>query len=107
MSDKLKSKLRVLELIREKKNVLFGSLSPIITNVDKDEAWREITGFAIDHGLIPSNKESKYIRDIYWQNARKRTMKKIDESKKTGAKGGPNVKLDDLDQIVLDIIGKF
>lgn len=69
--------------------------------------WEKITNEAICLGLIPASKNSKYIRDIYWQNIRRRTIRKIDDSRKIGAAGGKQLVLDDIDNMVIDIVGKF
>lgn len=107
MADKEKSRRRVLNLIREQKKLLFGAFSPTVTNIDEEEAWRKISSVAVERGLIKSDKDGKYIRDVFWQNARKRTLKKVDDHKKTGAAGGEGAVLDDQDQMVLDIVGMF
>lgn len=104
--DRDKSKLRVLEMIRQNRDTLFGAFSADLTKIDKHEAWEQIADEAKNLGLIASNKDVHYVRDTFWQNLRKRTMKKIDDHKVTGASGGADAKLDDIDEIVLDIIGK-
>lgn len=106
MDHKEKAKLRVLQLIREKKDTLFGAFSAKLTKLDKIDGWETILEEAKKLGLIPSNKCVSYLRDIYWQNIRKRTMKKIDDSHVTGAAGGEKCVLDDIDKLVIDIIGK-
>lgn len=105
MGDKDKSRVRVLELIRSQRETLFGAFSPSLTKVDKYNAWESITDEAKSLGLIAANKMPNYMRDVYWQNLRKRTMKKIDDYRATGSSGGNDAKLDDIDHIVLDIIG--
>lgn len=108
MSDKAKSKIRVLEMIRNQRETLFGAFSPQLTKVDKNEAWDNIAEEAAKLGLIPTeNKSPTYIRDTFWQNVRKRTLKKIDDYRATGAAGGSDAKLDEIDHIVLDIIGEI
>lgn len=73
----------------------------------KNEAWDKITKKAISLGLVAANKDSKYVREVYWQNLRKRTMSKVDESRATGSAGGKSVILDDADNMIIDIIGMF
>lgn len=107
MADKVQSKLRILELIRDNRRTLFGAFSADLTKIDKSEAWEEILDEATKLGLIAANKDINYIRDVYWQNLRKRTMKKIDDSKVTGAAGGKEAQLDDIDHLVMDIIGRW
>lgn len=108
MTDKEQSRLRILEMILNQQKTLFGAFSPTLTKVDKVHAWDEITDEGVKLGLIPSSKQSSpsYMRDIFWQNVRKRTLKKIDDHRATGAAGGKDAKLDDIDKLVLQIIGK-
>lgn len=68
-------------------------------------SWEKITKKSIEMGILPSHKDAKYVRDIYWQNLRKRTMKKIDQSRQTGSAGGKEVVLNEIDNMVMDIIG--
>lgn len=56
---------------------------------------------------MAANKDAKYVREVYWQNLRKRTMNKLDQSRKTGSGGGKCMILDDVDNIIIDIIGMF
>lgn len=107
MADKVQSKLRILELIRDNRRTLFGAFSADLTKIDKSEAWEEILDEAKKLGLIAANKDINYIRDVHWQNLRKRTMKKIDDSKVTGAAGGKEAQSDDIDHLVMDIIGRW
>lgn len=105
MADRRQSKVKVLQMIRDRKDILFGQFSPKVTKIDKTEAWDTITEEAKSLGVIPSNKDSSYIKDTYWQNLRKRTMKKVEPA--TGEAGGKQAKFDEIDDLVLDIIGKF
>lgn len=63
----------------------------------------KITKTAIGLGLLPADKDSKYVREVYWQNIRRRTVKKIDESRATGAAGGKELVFNDVDNLVIDI----
>lgn len=106
MADKTKAKLRILQLIRDEREILFGAFSSKLTKIHKMDAWERILEEAKNLGLISTSKTASYIRDIFWQNLRKRTMKKIDDAQQTGGPGGEGCILDDIDQMVLDIIGK-
>lgn len=107
MAEKDKGKMRILNLIRDKKDTLFGAFSPKLTKIDKQDAWEEILEEGKRLGLIPSAKDINYIRDVFWQNLRKRTLKKMDESQVTGGAGGEKCIMDDMDHLVLDIIGEL
>lgn len=69
--------------------------------------WENITRTAISLGLLPTHRDAKYVREVYWQNIRRRTVEKLDDSRATGASGGKEMILDDVDNLVIDIIGKF
>ena len=45
----------------------------------------------------------KTLRDVIWANIRRGTIKKVSDSKKTGARGS---ELTELDDTVLDILGR-
>lgn len=100
-------KIKLLKLIRDERTTLFSAFSPTITNKKKQETWEKIAKAAAAEGLVPAHKNGKYIRDVYWQNIRRRTIKKIDNSHTTGAAGGTDMALDELDNLVMDIIGKW
>lgn len=97
---------QLLELIREYRTTFFGEFSTKLTYKNKTNAWMKVTDRAKSLGLLHSSIDYKYLRDVYGQNLRRRTMKKIDESHKTGAPGGTEMMLDDTDNLVIDIIGK-
>lgn len=99
--------MKFLELVREHRSLIFGAFSSTITKKAKNAAWEKITAEAIQLGLVPASKDAKYVREIYWQNLRKRTISKIDESRKTGSAGGTRMILDDVDNMIIDIIGTF
>lgn len=68
------AKKQFLIKIREKKDVLFGAFSAIITKEKKCQEWREIADFAKSVCLIPPEKEWTYARDVLWQNIKKGTV---------------------------------
>ncbi|CAH1099706.1 unnamed protein product [Psylliodes chrysocephalus] len=94
-----------LRKILKLKNELFGQFSTTITKESRKTAWINVRDYAVSIGLIGSDKEFCYVRDVTWPNLRSRTMTKIDQSNKTGAQGGPESKLDDTDKLVIEIIG--
>lgn len=101
------AKKKLLEIIREQRSTIFGAFSSTITNKQKQECWEKIAKEAIALGLIPASKNAKYVRDTYWQNIRRKTIKKIDDSRRTGAAGGEEMVLDDIDNMVIDIVGEI
>lgn len=100
------AKVKLLELIRENRTTLFGAFSSTISKQKKTEIWDMITRKAIGLGLLPAHRDAKYVRETYWQNLRRRTVKKMDDARRTGGAGGPDSIFDDVDKVVLDIIGK-
>ncbi|XP_067014637.2 uncharacterized protein [Anabrus simplex] len=99
------NKLLILNKIRDAKEILFGAFSSL-TKEDKVREWRNIHNIALSVGLIPDAKDFTYVRDVLWQNLKKTTVAKLDNAKKTGSAGGKISKLTDIDNIVIDIIGK-
>lgn len=97
--------MQILELIRDHRTTIFGKFSTSLTSKQKNDVWDQITTKAISLGLLAANKDSKYLRDTYWQNIRRRTVKKIDASRETGSAGGKDMIFDDVDNMVIDIIG--
>lgn len=100
------SKIQVLQLIRDHRTTIFGKFSNSLASKDKHKVWEKITTEAKILGLLPESKDAKYVRDVYWQNIRRRTVKKLDEQRKTGAAGGKELMFDDVDNLVIDIIGR-
>jgi hypothetical protein len=88
--------------IRERKDVITGTLSPKLTNRMKTTAWEEVFSemAAIGCGI----KTVTYLRDTVWNNVKRAVKGRVLESRKTGAAGS---KLSEFDQVVLDIIGKM
>ncbi|KAL1516245.1 hypothetical protein ABEB36_000164 [Hypothenemus hampei] len=106
MSARKESKILILRDIRDKKEILMGAFSEKLTKADKNKAWGEVHEKAVALGIVPSNKNFMYTRNTFWQNVRKNTMKKLDARKKTGEKGGKECKLNEIDNLVCDIIGR-
>ncbi|GAB0099107.1 hypothetical protein DMENIID0001_149390 [Sergentomyia squamirostris] len=99
-------RVEVLRIIAEKKEVLFGRFSAALTHDDKQRAWDEVCAEGKAMGWVGQNVTSHHIREISWQNWRKRTIQKRNGMSKTGAAGGKRSKLDAGDEIVLDIVGR-
>lgn len=100
--DKSLSRQKILELIRSKKTVLFGTISKQLTVTEKTLAWDAVAEEAKKLGVFPSEKDTKYLRDVLWHNIRKRTLKKLNDS---GDVGGKKAKLDAVDNLIIVIIG--
>lgn len=92
-------------MVRNHRSTIFGAFSTSITKKHKNDTWDNITKKAIAMGLVSADRDAKYVREVYWQNLRKRTMNKLDSSRSTGSGGGKSVILDDIDNMIIDIIG--
>ena len=94
-------KLLLAQLVRDNKSVVLAPFSSTVTKKAKQEAWesilRQLNGVRVNVDNI------KTLRDVIWANIRRGTIKKVSESKKTGAGGS---ELTELDDTVLDILGR-
>ncbi|KAJ9581681.1 hypothetical protein L9F63_023145 [Diploptera punctata] len=100
------NKENFLRKILENRNILFGTFSPTVTKEIKKTLWREIRDYAVEIGVVTNDKDYSYVRDTTWPNMKSRTMLKVDNASRTGMNGGSSSKLDNIDQLVLQILGK-
>ncbi|KAJ3654354.1 hypothetical protein Zmor_013547 [Zophobas morio] len=84
----------------------FGAFSPSLIKETKQEQWKNIYTTALSLQLVPAGKDWTYVRDTTWPNLRKRALEKKDKIKKTGTGGGKESRLTEVDNKVLDILGK-
>jgi hypothetical protein len=101
-----KDKTVFVSMMKEKKDILFGAFSPTLTKDMKAACWQQIIQQcgALGIKLIPHGKDWTYVRDIIWcSNVRMPTIRKVDKTKKTGS---GFVLMTDLDNLVLDVIGR-
>ena len=110
------------------KGIIFGSFNKIPdAHNKKREIWLEIETIMKSNGY---DKEEEYLRDAEWKNLRVATMvsvfisiiflknnqnykcytylfkKKVDNRNLMGAEGGVEKRLSEIDDLVLEIIGK-
>ncbi|XP_069670087.1 uncharacterized protein [Periplaneta americana] len=95
-----------LRKVLDLKNELFGAFSINITKETRRQAWIKLRDYAVSMALISSEKDFTYIRDATWPNIRNRTLKKLDSVSKNVTGGGSDIKLDSIDHLVLEIIGR-
>ncbi|XP_068083801.1 uncharacterized protein [Anabrus simplex] len=95
-----------LRKVLELKGQLFGAFSLTVTKDSKRQAWMELRDYAVAIGLVTADKDHTYVRDATWPNMRSRTVAKVDNAYQTGSGGGSSKKLDVIDHLVLDIIGR-
>ena len=95
-------KLKLLQLVLERKRILFGKFSPTVTKSLKIKAWNEIAVIMKEDGA--TFKDALDLRDNHFSNLKRCCTRKLDKAAKTGE--GQGDELDDLDNLVLKIIGK-
>ena len=97
------SKLLFLKEVLLRKEVIFGSFNSIADGRKRKKAsWNDIHSIMVANGC---DKSVEYL-SIFWKNLRTATLKKVDNPKRTGTEGGRESKLTELDDFVLQIIGK-
>ncbi|XP_049316810.1 uncharacterized protein LOC125779494 [Bactrocera dorsalis] len=100
------NKLAVLQVIKGKKDSLFGSFQNNATcKTQKQDGWTEVLKTAQSLGLAAANREWTYARDNLFGLWKSRTLAKKDNAKRTGTAGGKNVLLDEVDNYIRDILG--
>lgn len=99
-------KLLFLKEVLHRKDILFGSFNDLSEgHRKKKQAWEDILTVLKCNGYHGDTTYCK-LRDNTWKNIRTATMKKVDNRKQTGAEGGPGNQLNDVDELVLQIVGK-
>lgn len=91
--------------IEKKRDILFAAFSNTITKTTKDAAWEAIAEKAKSVNVIGAQKNGKFLRDVTWQNWRKRAIEKRDKNRRTGAGGGKKVTITEMEELVFRIIG--
>ena len=81
------TKMQFINMVYDKRDILFGKYDESITKDAKRLAWIEIDESmkALDIHLIPAGKDWTYLRDVTWRNLLASARKRHDAKKKTGA----------------------
>ena len=95
-------KLLLAQLVREDKTIVLAPFLSTVTEKAKQQAWENILSQI--NGIGANVDSIKTLRDVIWANIRQSTIKKVSESKKTGV--GGSGQLSELDETVLDILGR-
>ena len=92
--------------IKDRKEILFGKFNNTITRESKIEAWNAIhETLKLQNVQLAVQKDACYFRDSVWPNLKRYTLEKRDRRNRTGAEGGSKATFNDVDHIVLDILG--
>lgn len=75
-SSLIKQKLALLEEVKKRKNVLFGSFNNT-TKLEKEAAWKEVLVVAHSMQLASADKDWRYARDNLFGLWKSRTLVKI------------------------------
>lgn len=99
-----KQKLALVQLIFEQKDLLMAPFSPMITRKKKLLAWDDIRNNLLAIGADPEAiPNSKILRDKIWPNIKRLSLEKTSSQGKTGGAGG---KLTEIDEFVINIVGR-
>ncbi|PSN41065.1 hypothetical protein C0J52_18311 [Blattella germanica] len=102
--DKDLKKLAVLEVIKDKKEILFGNFNNKLTQADKQAAWTEVLQRAQSLQLVGADKTWTFARDNLFGLWKCRALAKRDNAKKTGTGGGKSKQPDEVDEAIYDIL---
>nr|CAI5821183.1 unnamed protein product [Callosobruchus analis] len=102
MTAQTKSEKKKLETVKTLSSAVFLAN---LQKKEKIECWKAIHQKCTSLGLVAPDKDWTYCRDVFWQNVKKATLKKVDNRRKTGSAGGTDCKYTEIDNIVLDILG--
>ncbi|CAD5223069.1 unnamed protein product [Bursaphelenchus okinawaensis] len=98
---KFEEKRLLLQAICDRKEALFGPNAAKMKPAQKQALWEEVIDtFRQNCPDSTAELSSGYVRGIFWQNLRKRTL-----AKKERAMTDENVKFDELDELVAQILG--
>ena len=78
-------KLLLAQLVKEHKLIVLAPFSSTVTKKVKQKAWEKIRRQL--NGVGANIDSAKTLRDVLLANIRRATLKKVSESKKTGAGG--------------------
>ncbi|KAI6213164.1 hypothetical protein M3Y94_00118300 [Aphelenchoides besseyi] len=98
---KFEEKRQLLQAILDRKDQLFGAVAAKMKPAIKQSLWEEVISTFRRHCPESTAELSAgYVRGIFWQNLRKRTL-----AKRERAQTDENVKFDELDELVSAILG--
>lgn len=107
MSSKKNENVELLTMIREHKEVLFGKFTAMITFEKKQKTWQKIFDDCAAKGHKWTNgRDIEWLKNSKYPSMKNTTKVKVDNAKKTGSGGGKEAKFNDVDNLILDIIGR-
>ncbi|CAG9759995.1 unnamed protein product [Ceutorhynchus assimilis] len=99
----MEKKISFLQKLREYKEILDGKFSDKVSSEKKQQAWEELLQYAKSIGMVSESCTKEKLRDTTWGNWKRRAKEKLDKSRQTGS---GKVILTELDNLVLDILGR-
>ncbi|XP_017478451.1 PREDICTED: uncharacterized protein LOC108368174 isoform X2 [Rhagoletis zephyria] len=99
-------KLAVLEVVKKKKNILFGKFQNKVANkIEKEAAWKGVLEKAQSLGLAAPNRDWTYARDHIFGLWKSRALAKRDVARKAGViSTSKSLVCDAVDACILDIL---
>jgi hypothetical protein len=86
-----------VKAVQANKDLLFGPLSPTVTDALKLQKWEEIRQMLVDKGdPLLATKDTQYIKTDFWQMIRGSTMERFDECKPTTGEAPKDVELSEV-----------
>ncbi len=88
---------------------MFGSFDAVnITKENKKKKWMEIHEYGKSQGYswLNSFKDYNGFRDKFWGNLKQQTMRKRDRKRPTGGSGGEEIIYTEVEERILDILGR-
>jgi len=95
-------KLLLSQEVLTNKSILFGPLTPGITNKIRDQIWQKITNLLIANGAS-ADLTTYYVKHTEWQNLTRSVTNKFKKHLKSGEEG--NLKLNTSAKHVIILIG--
>lgn len=99
---KIDGTFTVLQVIYDSRHNLFNESCDKTAKENRVLEWKKVLRVCQMLGVIPSNKDYVYVRDVFWANLKKHTLAKRDAK----LSGSPGVHFSPLDLVILEILGE-
>lgn len=101
--DSREAKLKLLKEINAVKYILFGKTGEHGTLQTRMDMWKDICEKGKALGLLDERRDFKYMRDVCWQNLKRRALAKKTAAKRLGRK----FKITAIDNMVFQILNSI